>query len=67
MRSNGLGGGAVGRVVDRDVGAGLGEEERGGGANAFAAAGDEGGLTGEGSGHVYCWVVDGFGITSERC
>ena len=35
-----LGRGAVGGVVDGDVGAGFGEEQGGGGADAFAAAGD---------------------------
>ena len=67
LRSDGLRGVAVGGVVDRDVGAGLGEEEGGGGADAFAAAGDEGGLAREGSGHFGCWVVGRFGITSEKC
>ena len=41
---DGLGCGGVGGVVDCDVGAGFGEEEGGGGADAFTAAGDEGGL-----------------------
>ena len=67
LRGDGLGGSGVGGVVDCDVGAGLGEEEGGGGADAFAAAGDEGGLAGEGSGHFCCWMVDGLGIRSERC
>ena len=68
LRGDGLGGGGVGGVVDRDVGAGLGEEEGGGGADAFAAAGDEGGLAGEGSGHFLLLGGGlGFGITRERC
>ena len=67
LRGDGLGGGGVGGVVDRDVGAGLGEEEGGGCADTFATASDEGSLAGEGSGHFCRWVVDGFGIRSERC
>ena len=67
LRGDGLGGGGIGGVVERDVGAGLGEEEGGGGADAFATASDEGSLAGEGSGHFCCWVMDGFGIRSERC
>ena len=66
LRGDGLGGGGVAGVVDCDVGAEMGEEEGGGGADAFTASGDEGGLAGEGSGHFYCWVVDGFGIPDEK-
>ena len=59
-----MGRGGVGGVVDRDVGAGLGEEEGRGGSDAFATAGDEGGLACEGSGHfslVGRWLVGKVG------
>ena len=46
-----LGRGRVGGVVDGDVGALFGEEEGGGSADAFAAAGDEGGFACKGARH----------------
>ena len=62
LGGDGLRGGGVGGVIDCNIGAGLGEEEGGGGADAFAAAGDEGGLAREGSGHFLLlggrWVWD---------
>ena len=48
-----LGCAGVRGVVDGDVGTRLGEEQRGGGSNALAAAGDESGLTSERSRHVF--------------
>ena len=62
LGGDGIGSGGVGGVVDCDVGAGLGEEEGGGSTDAFASAGDEGGLACEGSGHFLSlgggWVWD---------
>ena len=52
-----LGRAGVGGVVDGDIGTRLGEEQRGGGSNALAAAGDESGLTSERSRHVLSWVA----------